>query len=134
MSRFVLGSALLLILGCGDDAAPNQVEIAVAELACASADPATASWESTRFPQDRACSTVDSCCAWTRFEGQATIRMEHALGRRPRVVVGYISFDEHGVGSTLASGDALRILSADDTHVVVENNTEQRFFLRLDLR
>lgn len=132
MKRLVF--AAVFAAACGGDSDETTRELAIVDLPCSSFDAVSGSWESAKLPEDRECAAVDSCCPWIELPGDTTIRLEHALGRRPRSVAPSISFTENGVGSTVASGDSLRLLSADDTHVVVQNNTDQRFYFRIDLR
>lgn len=115
---------------------PSDVELALVDLPCASLDASSGIWESAPFPESTACgsASVPSCCPWIEFEGKATVRIEHGLGATPRIVDGYIAFGRYGVSATSASGDALRIESVDDTHVVLLNNTNQRFYVRVALR
>ncbi len=122
--------------GCDGGSDGSTVEVALADLSCASLDASRGIWESASFPESTTCGSAGgpTCCAWIELDGKSTLRLEHGLGVVPRMVSGYISFGEYGVSSTLASGDALRLESVDDTHVVLLNNTQQRFFLRVALQ
>jgi len=126
--------AAMLVAACDSGSDSAGLELALVDLPCASLDAATGSWESAKFPEDRDCASPTDCCSWIELGGRTTLRLEHGLGRRPRSFAAFIAFAETGVGGTPASGDALRLLSADDTHLVVENHTDQRFFVRIDLR
>lgn len=135
MTRPLLASVFLgSLLGCNSGGDGSTREVALVDLACASLDVATGSWESAKLPEESTCETAGSCCSWIELRGNTKLRVEHGLGRRPRSFGSFLSFSETGVGSTPAAGDALRLLSADDTHVVLENNTDQRFYVRFDLR
>jgi hypothetical protein len=131
--------ALAAIAGCGGSSGDDDVrEVALVDLPCATLDPTTGIWETAPFPSVAACGAIDAgvgaCCPWIELPGHTIVQIEHPLARIPRVVDPWISFSEFGVGSTVGSGDSLRLRTADDTYVVVENNTDQRFYLRIDLR
>jgi hypothetical protein len=134
----VLLGLALVIVGCNDTGEGETREVALVDLPCASSDGATGVWQSAPFPVSEECGSIDAgpdvCCRWVELPGNSSVRIEHPLGVAPRVVDPWISFSAHGVGSTLGSGDALRMRSADDTYVVLQNNTDQRFYLRIDLR
>lgn len=136
MKRWLVGVGFAL-LGCGSTTDGTAREVALADLRCASVG-ANGVWESAPFPISTDCGVVDagtaSCCPWLEFAGHATLRIEHGLGVAPRVVDPWIAFSPFGVGSTPASGDAVRLRAADDTYIELQNNTDQRFFLRVDAR
>lgn len=136
MKRALVCAALLA--GCGSSTDDTTRDVALVDLTCASLAPTSGVWESSSFPESAECGTGDAgtsaCCTWIELPGHTVLRLEHGLGASPRIVDGWISFSEYGVGSTLASGDALRLRAADDTFVTLENHTDQRFYLRVDLR
>ncbi|MEM7447102.1 MAG: hypothetical protein AAF355_02565 [Myxococcota bacterium] len=76
---------------------------------------------------------------WFRYRGGARLRIEHALGRVPRIVLLYVSFSEEGIdpdtGATagLAAGDMARILEVSDQTVTVHNDTNANMFARMVL-
>ena len=68
---------------------------------------------------------------WVSYPGNATLTIEHALGREPSNVLVYVSFNRDGQSSAMAAGDIGRIQSVTDSTVRVQNGTQQDFFLRL---
>lgn len=130
--RFV---AVLSVAACGDAGADREERVSLASLPCASLDGTSGVWESAPFPVSASCGDVDAgpsaCCPWILYRGSTVLTVEHGLGRMPRRVEGWVSFDTFGVGGTPASGDAFRVLSVGATEVVVENRTDQAFHLRL---
>jgi len=127
----MLGLALsvLGLTGCADAAAQEVVEVNAADLACADAAPdADGSWQTAPLP------TLPSGCTWLRFEGRTTYVIDHPLGRAPRDVEVYLSFDESGAPASLAAGDEALILAAESTTLTLRNATRQRFFARVVLR
>lgn len=127
--RSVLALSALVPLaapGCGDAAAQNPEQVTAADLPCADLDPTLDEWESAGWFGDT--------CAWIEFRGTTSYEIEHPLGRVPKAVLLYISFDETGASATLASGDAGLVLGATADTVTVRNNTQQRFYLRVVAR
>lgn len=94
------------------------------ELANASVDPTTGVWESN--PWDGA--------DWIPYPPQATVVLEHGLGRVPRDVWVYISFFPDGAESSLASGDLARYAARDETTLTIRNGTEVDLFMRVTAR
>ena len=78
--------------------------------------------------------TVHHTAVCSSRASRTVVEIQHDLGRTPSDVVIYVAFSRTGASGTIASGDAGRIVGADDTRVVVENTTEQDFFVRVVLR
>lgn len=124
--------AATLALGACESKGVNTVyEIGLDELSCAFGEPGDW-WASAPFPG--ADGTLDEGCEWIAFPALSLIELEHDLGRIPSQISLYISFTERGVSSTISSGDSGRIVGADEHHLVVENFTEQDFYLRVEIR
>ncbi|MBX3247347.1 MAG: hypothetical protein KF901_09205 [Myxococcales bacterium] len=115
-----------LLGGCGDAGAQAVIEVSEAELPCASSAPGEP-WESTAWPDG------SGACPWLRFEGRRTYRIAHGLGRAPRSVLVYLSFEEDGTSSAPSAGDMSRILTANDAFVELRNGVNQDFYLRVVL-
>lgn len=123
--------ALLALVACEPAEAQNPVEAAAS---CPRLEDGV--WESAPWPP--ASMATDSngalTCPWLRFEGRTTYRLGHALGRTPRQITIYLSFDEDGSSSAIGAGDSARIIGADETAVQLRNGTNQEFFLRAVLQ
>lgn len=117
-------AAVLALGACGSDT-DEVVDVALGDLACEMTN--AGSWESAPLPP------ASETCSWLRFEGKTSYEIEHGLGAAPVLLFGYIAFDPSGVGASLAVGDTLVVLAADDTSVLIRNRTNQDFFLRLVL-
>jgi hypothetical protein len=128
--RSLFASMFLLLAACESKGATRVVTYGPSALPCASGD--ASAWESAPLP-DLSGEVADGC-DWVSFPGRAMVEVAHALGRVPIDVIVYTSFAATGESSTIASGDSGRIVGADDAQVVVENTTEQDFFLRVVLR
>jgi hypothetical protein len=128
---FALSIPLLLSLAaCQTKGATRAASYSLGDLPCASGD--AVGWESTPLPD--LTGEVVSGCEWLPFPGRTLVELEHELGRVPLDVSIYISFTGDGESSTKASGDSGRIVGADETRVLVENTTEQDFFVRVVIR
>lgn len=129
---------LLLVGGCGGSSTDGPFrDVALVDLTCSSLDTTNGIWESASFPASSLCggdAGTAACCPWIELPAHGEVRIEHGLGAVPRSVEPWISFSAFGVGSTVASGDALRLISADDTYLVLENHTDQRFYLRVAIQ
>jgi hypothetical protein len=68
---------------------------------------------------------------WIRYPGRIQLDVSHGLGRVPNVVLVYLSFAPDGRNPALAAGDLARIVEADETHVVVWNDTNGSYFARI---
>jgi len=130
-----LGLSLTLALlcagapGCADAAAQDVVSVHAADLACADAAPeADGSWQTASLPP------LATGCTWLRFDGTTTYVIDHPLGRTPRDVEIFLSFDESGAPASLAAGDEALILAAEADTVTLRNATHQAFFARVILR
>lgn len=123
--------AALMLSACESKGVNTIYEIRADELSCA-LSVAPEWWASAPFPG--ADGELDPDCEWLRFPGLSLLEIEHGLGRAPSQISLYISFEPNGVSSTISSGDSGRIVGADERYVVVENFTEQEFFLRIELR
>lgn len=124
-------TALLALLplaaACGDAAAQDPIEL---ESSCAETQllgGEIAAWESAGWPPD-------TRCDWLPFDGRTTVDLSHDLGRTPRSVDIYISFDPDGALSTPASGDVARILGVGPDTIQLRNAQNQDFFLKVVLR
>ena len=123
--------ALLLFLSaCESKGADRAIAYDASDLPCASGD--ATHWESAPLPD--LSGGVSEECVWVRFPGRTVVEIAHALGFTPVDVAVYTSFSDRGESSTVASGDSGRIVGADDSRVLVENTTEQDFYLRVTLR
>jgi len=85
-------------------------------------------WESHPFPP-----ITDAQCYWLDFQGCSRYEIEHPLGRVPKEIIGYTSFDSDGTFSTAASGNSFIIQEASASTVTIRNAQNQDFFLRLTL-
>lgn len=73
---------------------------------------------------------------WHCFDAGMKVRLSHPLGYPPAMVQIYLSFttSDDGPGKPfLASGDLARIVEVTDEYVMIENNTEEYFFVRVVL-
>lgn len=80
---------------------------------------------------------------WIALPGRTAVEIEHALGRRPDLVLVYLSFDEYdregaGRSAFLGAGDVARISGMSDSDaaqptITIENTTAADFFLRVVL-
>ncbi|MBX7192651.1 MAG: hypothetical protein K1X94_11365 [Sandaracinaceae bacterium] len=126
---FVVGGASLLatLAACGKPT-PGEIVVFTAsspELAMASVDPETGSWQSA--PWGDTAGTV----TWLPYPPRGQIQIEHGLGRVPSTVLVYLSFDEHGSSPALAAGDLARVLEVDATTVTLWNATNGSYFARV---
>lgn len=121
---------LLLAQACGDDAsAMDPIDVTLDMLPCASATPSTGEpWESAPWPP-----AATDACNWFPYDGDTSYRFEHGLGRSPRTILVYVSFDADGRRSNVAPGDATRIISADASIVELRNGTNQDFYAKVVL-
>ncbi|MBW2461463.1 MAG: hypothetical protein JRH11_07440 [Deltaproteobacteria bacterium] len=126
-------SALALVLiflgtpglgGCDANLPPQVIEVGPADYPPSAGTTNDDSWQSVGWLGD----------PWLRYSGQATLIMEHELGREPSSVLVYLSFEEDGSGAALTAGDTARIVSVDDSFVTIRNDTNADFFLRLVIR
>ncbi len=126
--RALLGLGFLLaalLAGCGLPTGDLIVYPADApELAQASVS-AEGVWESAPW------SAPDAL--WLPYPPQATVQVEHGLGRVPRSVDVYLSFDPMGSEPAPAAGDLARVIAVDETTVSVRNDTNARLFARIVL-
>ncbi len=105
---------------------PNPVVVFTVdspELAMASIDPETGSWQSGPWAADGV--------TWLPYPPRGQIQVEHALGRVPTTVMVYLSFDATGANPALAAGDLARVVDVDASTVTVWNDTNGRFFARV---
>ena len=122
MRRFVVGLVLLLT-ACGLPTGDSFFYAASSpELANASISPEGV-WESAPWAAPGS--------SWLPYPGQATIEVEHGLGRVPRSVEVYISFAEDGSESAMAAGDLSRLITVNDTTLAVRNDTNAQLFARI---
>ncbi|MCA9606016.1 MAG: hypothetical protein KC619_10500 [Myxococcales bacterium] len=71
---------------------------------------------------------------WLPYPGQATIIVEHGLGRIPTDADVWISFAEDGDAPAPASGDLARLIEIDDTFISVRNSTNVQLWARITLQ
>ncbi len=110
--------------------------VTLAELPCSGVDLATGAWFSAPFPvspdeDGMGDGGTSGMCGWLPFGRREQLTVEHDLGRVPSIVLIYLAFRESGVGGTLASGDLARIMAVDVGEIVLENRTDEGFYLRL---
>lgn len=119
---YILGLGLLLA-SCGLPTGELIVYDADApELANASVS-AEGVWESVPW------SAPDA--PWLPYPPQATVQVEHGLGRVPRDVDVWLSFDAMGSEPAEAAGDLARLISIDESTLSVRNDTNARLFVRI---
>lgn len=114
-----------LLPACGRPA-PGGVVVFAADspfLAMASVDPESGSWESAPWSPGE--------MGWIPYPPRGQIQVAHGLGRVPRTVLVYLSFDAAGTSPGLAAGDLARLVAADATNVTVWNDTNGSFFARV---
>lgn len=128
--RALLGVSTALSLGpvlasCGLPGAGELIVYTSAspELARASIDPETGSWQSAPWAADGV--------TWLPYPGQGRLQLEHGLGRVPTTVLVYLSFDRSGASPGLASGDLAHLIDADATTVTLRNATNGNYFARV---
>jgi len=68
---------------------------------------------------------------WLPYPPRDTIQIEHCLGRAPRAVEVYLSFEPDGAEPALAAGDLARVVAVDETTISVKNETSAMFFARI---
>lgn len=131
--------SVFALAACESKDVKSVYEIPIAELPCAYGFPDDEMggesgdfWASAPFPDAEG--ELDEGCEWLPFPGLSLLEIEHGLGRTPSQISIYISFAPNGESSTISSGDSGRIVGADERFVVVENFTEQRFYLRVEIR
>lgn len=124
--RLVSLSLFALASGCDPSSDPTSIVLTASDLPpSAGRDMTGDTWQSVGF---------FSADAWHDYPGGVTLSIEHGLGRAPRVVLVYLSFESNGSGATLASGDLAQIDSVDATNVVVHNRTDADLYCRVVLQ
>lgn len=115
--------SLSLVAGCGRPPPGGLIDFPVGapELAMASVDPLTNTWESMPW----------TGTPWLPYGPRAQLRVFHGLGRVPRSVHVYLAFDELGSDPAMAAGDLGRVLEVTDTTVTVWNDTSGSYFARI---
>lgn len=117
------GAYALLATACGLPTGDLIVyEADSEELAHASVSP-EGIWESAPWSEPDA--------LWLPYPAQATVQVEHTLGREPRVIEVYLSFDPMGTEPAPAAGDLARVIAVDETTLSVRNDTNARLFARI---
>jgi hypothetical protein len=91
------------------------------ELAMASIDPVSGTWESVPW----------TGADWLPYGPRAQLQVTHGLGRLPRTVQVYLAFDELGSDPASAAGDLARVIEVTDTTVTVWNDTNGVYFARI---
>jgi hypothetical protein len=119
MKRLAL--AALLLTGCALPTGDMVVYTAASpELAGASVSP-EGIWESSPW----------SGTPWIAYPERITVQLEHTLGRAPRAVLVYLSFDADGIDPVLAAGDLASIVEVTETTITVRNDTNAALFVRV---
>ena len=116
----------LSLTGCRNAEAGDTELVSLVQLPCHELDAGV--WESAPLPP------ATPVCNWLKFDDSSTYQIFHDLGRTPRVVLGYIAFEESGSGASLGSGDTFLLRDSDDRSITVRNGTQQDFYLRLVLQ
>jgi hypothetical protein len=129
--RFVvlgtMGASGAMLGACGRPA-PGSVVVFMAsspELAMASVDPETGSWQSAPWADEA------GMVQWLPYPPRGQIQVEHGLGRVPTSVFVYLSFMRSGATPALAAGDLARVVDVDASTVTVWNDTNGSFFARV---
>ncbi len=94
------------------------------ELAMASIDPESGSWESAPWRQSE-----DS--RWLPYPSRGQLQLEHNLGRTPQNIIVYLAFERTGEAPAQASGNLARIVDADETTLTIWNDTNGNYFARV---
>jgi hypothetical protein len=68
--------------------------------------------------------------AWAPYPPRATVQVEHTLGRAPRAVLVYLSFEPLGAEPAMAAGDLARVVAVDAESLTVRNETSAAFYAR----
>ncbi|MDQ3031431.1 MAG: hypothetical protein M3Y87_03370 [Myxococcota bacterium] len=68
---------------------------------------------------------------WIPYVGPIVLDIDHDLGRVPQGVLVYLSFTEEGLNPGLAAGDLAQILEVTEDRVVIWNNTNGAYFVRV---
>lgn len=77
---------------------------------------------------------------WLSYPGRVTLDMEHGArdcgsgGAEPADVTVYLSFDREGRFASQGAGDPVVIESVTASRVVIKNNTNQDYFVRVVVR
>lgn len=69
--------------------------------------------------------------SWIAYPGRVVLDLDHDLGRVPQGVLVYLSFTEDGLNPGLAAGDLAQIREITADRVVVWNNTDGAYFVRV---
>jgi|GEM_PF-2056893 len=94
------------------------------ELAMASIDPESGSWESAPWRR-----SADS--RWLPYPARGQLQLQHNLDRRPQNIIVYLAFEQTGLRPAQASGNLARIVDADETTLTVWNDTNGNYFARV---
>ncbi len=68
---------------------------------------------------------------WIAYPGRAVLDIDHGLDRMPQGVLVYLAFTEDGANPGLAAGDLAQLREITEDRVVVWNNTNSTFFVRV---
>lgn len=129
--RFVVlgtvGASGVALGACGRPAPGSVVVFTAAspELAMASIDPESGTWQSAPWADEGG--TVQ----WLPYPPRGQVQVEHNLGRVPTSVFVYLSFVQTGTSPALAAGDLARVVDVDASTVTVWNDTNGSYFARV---
>lgn len=70
---------------------------------------------------------------WIPYPGRAVLDIDHPLDRVPHGVLVYVSFTEDGLNPGLAAGDLAQVREMTADRVVIWNNTNGAYFVRVVL-
>ena len=123
MTRFLVLLALPCLVGCVAMRGADTVTYEAGDPELAEASVENGVWESAPW------SAPDA--PWLDYPAQTTLDFPHTLGRAPRVVLVYLSFDPLGTASALAAGDLSRVVSVDAERLSIRNETGADFYARV---
>lgn len=125
MRRALLAWTALALGSCGLPTGETIVYLAGSpELASASTTP-EGIWQSSPWSGPGV--------TWLPYPGQATIVVEHGLGRIPASVEVWISFEPDGGAPAAAAGDLARLIAIDESTISIRNSTNVQLWARIAL-
>lgn len=125
----LLGACAIAVslAGCDGANADERRVIALADLPGQRLDEERCVWQSVPW----------SGTEWLSYPGRVTLDMEHPLGicgGEPADVTVYLSFDRQGRFAAQGAGDPVVVESVSASRVVLRNNTNQDYFVRVVVR